>query len=580
MLMAAGSLAGPVLATEDPLDCVIEPHQMVSVSSSEIGVLGAVHVDKGDRVSQGQPVAALRTEVEEAALKLSKARAAATSELALLRSAHEHSARNRERNDALSRQRMVSAQKLDEVRTETNVALLRLRQAEEKYGLARLEVSRDTLALARRLILSPLSGVVVERFKSAGEYVEGDPIVRIAQLDPLRVELVAPISMYGKIRIGSKAIVTPELPIEGEFVATVTRIDPLLDAATATFGVRLSLPNPEHRLPPGLKCTLSLNEAGTKDATAGAPRAPTSVGRSVGSIAQQNLTSATTSPDEWTNIAPTGNPLDTVSSNRVREASADEATKKLDETTLTTQVGASGQPSAATSMEDPLEASGSVAGSEHVHNAASVPARALESESLDETDKKMVSASVTADTAVRSGLIAAIDTGKSIVGSACWALGPLRDSADVSQVASTLERNAVAFNQRELRYAKWVSFAVLSPKTSGAVTPTIDELKHPRIGDYSYIYSGRWTGRVSFGFFSVEQYAKARLKVVQRYGYEASVVRSPRARVHYWFDLHSGAAQDEPPEAVSGLLRTMPSLTLETVPCSQFAVRGSLSLSL
>lgn len=260
-LLGTGLLwAGPG-AADEPLDCVIEPHQLVDVSSSEFGVIGRVHVDKADRVEKGDTLAELQTEVEEAALRLSRARASATGELELLRRTFEFNTRLRQRNEALHSKRAVSSQVLDEVRTEEDLSRLRVKQVAEKNEVARLQAERDALALARRIIRSPISGVVVQRFKTAGEYVEGDPIVQVAQVDPLRVELVVPISLYGQIDVGATARVTPELPIEGDFVATVVAVDPLVDAATATFGVRLMLPNPGHRLPPGLKCTVELASA-------------------------------------------------------------------------------------------------------------------------------------------------------------------------------------------------------------------------------------------------------------------------------------------------------------------------------
>ena len=242
----------------EPLDCLIEPHRLIEVSSSEIGVLGSVEVDDADVVRKGDVIAALRTDVEQAVLDLSRARAGAVAEVELLKRDYEFNVRKRNRMDKLHNQRVVSAQNADEVRTAQDVARLRLRAATEKQRNVRLEAERDALALARRIVRSPLDGVVVRRHKSAGEYVEGDPIVQLAQLNPLRIEVVAPISLYGQIKKGMQAVVTPELAIDGPFVATVRSIDPVMDAATATFGVRLSLPNPERRLPAGLKCTLAL----------------------------------------------------------------------------------------------------------------------------------------------------------------------------------------------------------------------------------------------------------------------------------------------------------------------------------
>jgi len=44
---------------------------------------------------------------------------------------------------------------------------------------------------------------------------------------------------------------TPEAFFYG---AKVTVVDRVVDAASGTFGVRLELPNPNYRLPAGLKC--------------------------------------------------------------------------------------------------------------------------------------------------------------------------------------------------------------------------------------------------------------------------------------------------------------------------------------
>jgi multidrug efflux pump subunit AcrA (membrane-fusion protein) len=38
--------------------------------------------------------------------------------------------------------------------------------------------------------------------------------------------------------------------------AQVTHVDRVIDAASNTFRVRLSLPNPQQRLPAGARCTL------------------------------------------------------------------------------------------------------------------------------------------------------------------------------------------------------------------------------------------------------------------------------------------------------------------------------------
>jgi hypothetical protein len=46
----------------------------------------------------------------------------------------------------------------------------------------------------------------------------------------------------------------PEAPVGGSYTARVAVVDQMFDAASGTFGVRLTLPNPNRLIPAGLKC--------------------------------------------------------------------------------------------------------------------------------------------------------------------------------------------------------------------------------------------------------------------------------------------------------------------------------------
>ena len=113
--------------------------------------------------------------------------------------------------------------------------------------------------LERRIVRSPISGIVVERMKSPGEVVEEEAILSVAQIDPLRVEVILPAALFGTIQPGTRATVVPEYPGDRVQTAEVTVVDRLIDAASGTFGVRLELPNPEHATPGGLHCQVSFH---------------------------------------------------------------------------------------------------------------------------------------------------------------------------------------------------------------------------------------------------------------------------------------------------------------------------------
>lgn len=62
-----------------------------------------------------------------------------------------------------------------------------------------------------------------------------------------------PVCKLGSVKAGMLADVKPEAPVD-IYKARATIVDKVVDAASGTFGVRLELPNPDYKLPPGLKC--------------------------------------------------------------------------------------------------------------------------------------------------------------------------------------------------------------------------------------------------------------------------------------------------------------------------------------
>ncbi len=133
------------------------------------------------------------------------------------------------------------------------MAELDLRQAREQQQLARLEAEQALEVLARRRILSPIAGVVTSRDMSVGELADDGRILTLAQIDPLRVEVILPAAQFGSILPGLKAAVEPELAGQTH-VASVRLVDPVIDPASGTFAVHLELPNPRHAIPAGVHC--------------------------------------------------------------------------------------------------------------------------------------------------------------------------------------------------------------------------------------------------------------------------------------------------------------------------------------
>jgi len=259
-------LASTAMADEmSTFDCLIEPHRVIEVNSSVQGKIASISVERSDPVEQGQVLIELDSDVEKATVELARARLGMDSELKTRQVSRAFAKRKLVRFDDLYREDVVSQQKQDEVKTEAVLAGLQLKQAGENMQVAVLELKRAEAILNQRTVRSPLSGVVVERYKSPGEFVEDEPILRLAQLDPLNVEVILPAELFGTIKQGMSARVMPEAPRDSTYTAVVTIVDRVIDASSGTFGIRLELPNPDYALPGGLKCLVDFGNDSPQD---------------------------------------------------------------------------------------------------------------------------------------------------------------------------------------------------------------------------------------------------------------------------------------------------------------------------
>ncbi len=238
------------------VDCVITPSRMVDVSSAVPGLISEVKVERSDRVEQGQVVAQLQAGVERAMVAYAREKASLTSEIRLGKVNQTFDGRRLKRLDSLYTKKVASYQEKDDAQRRLALSKWELLKAKETNRLRQLELLKAEELLKEKTVRSPLSGFVVQRFKNPGEYVEDQPILRIAQLDPLHVEAIVPMELFGRIRPGMEAEVFPEFYDAEPRRARVALIDRLGDAASGTFGIRLVLPNPELKLPAGLKCRL------------------------------------------------------------------------------------------------------------------------------------------------------------------------------------------------------------------------------------------------------------------------------------------------------------------------------------
>ena len=268
MLLISAFLAGSADAKErrvgagnvdviPELDCVIEPSEIVDVGSAVPGVVETVLANRSDMVKKGAVIARLDSSVEQASLRLAKERASLDAAIKLRKETEAFGRITQKRNQNLMKNSAISRHVMDQVETETRIAGLQVQQEKDNKRIAGLEYRRAQAVLQQRIIRSPVDGVIMERFKSAGEYVEDEPLLRVAQLDPLHVEVIVPVEYLGRVKPGMQAEVVSVIPGSDTHLATVERVDLVSDAASGTYGAQLKLSNPKFEIPSGLRCRLN-----------------------------------------------------------------------------------------------------------------------------------------------------------------------------------------------------------------------------------------------------------------------------------------------------------------------------------
>lgn len=247
------SLAFVSMASAAPveeLECLIEPRMNVALGTPIEGVIEEVLVERGDTVEKDQTVLEIESSLQRAAVDAAAVRL-------------DLSQRDLNRLSALWKKSLIAQSEYEAARAARD--------------LARIELKRAKTMLELRSITSPISGVVIKRLFDPGEYADNRPILELADINPLHVELFAPLAMLGAVRPGMTADILPEGPGGGRYKARVTVVDPVLDAASGTFGVRLELPNPGQKIQAGLRCRMRI-DLGQAVGAGGNPAAAASAG--------------------------------------------------------------------------------------------------------------------------------------------------------------------------------------------------------------------------------------------------------------------------------------------------------------
>lgn len=248
------------------------------VSALREGVLDKMEITIGKEVRKGGSIGQLHMTLAQLAQakakvaadgKAAMAKAAAQKELAAAVLARNYRLIQKDRN-------LVSAEEMNKAEAELKVAEALIVEADENQKLARAELAIADQTVKEHFITAPFDGVVIEELKRPGESVRAnEPVVRLGNLDKLRVFAFIPLQHAG--RISEDTVVEFQPSIRGSsgtmdveqkrFLGKVTFVDPQIQAvAETTIRIYADFDNPTRELKPGMSGSLTIRLAPAKPA--------------------------------------------------------------------------------------------------------------------------------------------------------------------------------------------------------------------------------------------------------------------------------------------------------------------------
>ncbi len=257
----------------------VQPETMVKMSATVPGQVVQLVVKEGDRVRKGQFLLQIddkqyRAQVREASAAL----AAARSNLRLAEAALEQSEASWKRKEALSAQNLVSAEELDQARTQRNSDRARVdanREDVERFG-ATLQMAEDNLRKTR--FESPIDGTVTQLSIERGEIAvtgtmnnPGTVMLTVADLARMKVEADVDETDVSAISMGQTAQVKVDALPDTSLTGRVTEIanSPSIEnqetqEQQTNFTVDVMIDRPPLSLRPGMTADVEIKTA-TKD---------------------------------------------------------------------------------------------------------------------------------------------------------------------------------------------------------------------------------------------------------------------------------------------------------------------------
>ena len=260
----------------------------VTISSLTTGVILSLGKEEGDKVTRGERLSQIdvdklvlqKAQIQANIMEVDAGRISADAGIAQAGENMENVETRYKRVKALFNKGSATQQQYDDISTQLNVARNQLVAAKAQKPVldARQAQAEATLRLLERQIkdgtvLSPLNGVVVEKYVETGEVaMQGGALYKIADLNDFYIKIYVAEPDMGRFRLGETVQVrvdAMENPIKGtvtwaspEAEFTPKNVQTRKARAELVYAVKIEIEDPDARLKIGMPAEVYFNGGG------------------------------------------------------------------------------------------------------------------------------------------------------------------------------------------------------------------------------------------------------------------------------------------------------------------------------
>ncbi|MEZ5394286.1 MAG: efflux RND transporter periplasmic adaptor subunit [Bryobacterales bacterium] len=247
----------------------LKPKESVDVVAKATGRLQKIYFQVGDRVPKGAVIAELEDDEIQQRVRRAEASLAVSAATVAQRAAELSNVKaNLERSKQLFEEGLLSPQEFEQQKTSLAMMEAQVDLAAAQRQQAEAELRELNIQLEQTKIYAPMAGDVAQRFVDEGALLgPSTPILRIVNLATMVTQGNVPERNVGKLRVGNEAEVRVDALPDQVFRGRISRIAPVLDAATRSALIEIDIPNPARTLKAEMFARINLDLGTMREAT-------------------------------------------------------------------------------------------------------------------------------------------------------------------------------------------------------------------------------------------------------------------------------------------------------------------------